>query len=129
MTNYVSRFIDNYSTISESLRRLTQKDKQFEWTSLQANAFNLLKNAVVNDSVFTYFDPTKCTELKVDASSADIPAILIQQNNVVSYGTRSFSLAEQRYSPTGREALECMCGCQHFLSPVFVWEAVDSNHG
>ncbi|XP_053381848.1 uncharacterized protein K02A2.6-like [Mercenaria mercenaria] len=59
MTNYVSRFIENYFTISEPLRRLTQQNQPFEWTTQQENAFHQLKNALVSDKVMAYFDPSK----------------------------------------------------------------------
>ena len=58
MTNYVSRFIENYSTISEPLRRLIQQKQPFVWTEQQDHAFNQLKNALMSDQVMTYFDPS-----------------------------------------------------------------------
>ena len=84
MTNYVSRFIDNYSTITEPLRRLTKQDQLFEWNSEQENAFSLLKDSLVSDKVMTYFDPGKSTELCVDASPVGVSGILIQNNKIVS---------------------------------------------
>ena len=35
MTNYVSRFINNYSSITEPLRRLTKQENTFTWTDEQ----------------------------------------------------------------------------------------------
>ena len=114
MTNYVSRFIDNYSTITEPLRRLTKQDQIFEWNSEQENAFDLLKDNLASDKVMTYFDPSKSTELWVDASPVGVSGILIQNNKIVSYGSRALSDVEQRYSQTEREALSCVWACEHF---------------
>ena len=114
MTNYVSRFIDNYSTLTEPLRRLTRQDTGFVWTEEQAKSFNLLKESLVSDAVMTYFDPSKPSELWVDASPVGVSGILIQNNKIVSYGSRALSPTEQRYSQTEREALACVWGCEHF---------------
>jgi len=114
MTNYVSRFIRDYSTISEPLRRLTQDKVAFEWTNQQETAFRQLKNALSSDQVMTYFDPSKDTELWVDASPVGVSGILIQDNKIIAYGSRSLTPVEQRYSQTEREALACVWGCQHF---------------
>ena len=114
MTNYGSHFIDNYSTITEPLRWLTKQDQIFEWNSEQENAFNLLKDILVSDKVMTYFDPSKSTELWIDASPVGVSGILIQNNKIVSYGSRALSDVEQRYSQTEREALSCVWACEHF---------------
>ena len=114
MTNYVSRFIRNYSTISEPLRRLTQEKAAFEWTNQQETAFRQLQNALSSDQVMTYFDPSKDTELWVDASPVGVSGILNQDSKIIAYGGRSLTPVEQRYSQTEREALACVWGCQHF---------------
>ena len=110
MMNYVSRSIDNYSTITEPLHRLTKQDQIFEWNSEQENAFNLLKDSLVSDKVMTYFDPSKSTELWVDASPVGVSGILIQNNKIVSYGSRALSDVQQRYSQTEREARKLCMG-------------------
>ena len=108
MTNYVSRFIDNYSTLTEPLRRLTRQDTGFVWTEEQEQSFNLLKESSVSDAVVTYFDPSKPSELWVDASPVGVSGILIQNNKIVSYGSRALSPTEQRYSQREREAIACV---------------------
>jgi len=88
ITNYVSRFIRDYSTISEPLRRLTQDKVAFEWTNQQETAFRQLQNALSSDQVMTYFDPSKDTELWVDASPVNVSGILIQDSMIIAYGSR-----------------------------------------
>ena len=83
------------------------------WTEEQAKSFNLLKESLVSDAVVTYFDPSKPSELWVDASPVGVSGILIQNNKIVSYGSRALSPIEQRYSQTEREALACVWGCEH----------------
>ena len=114
MTNYVSRFINNYSSITEPLRRLTKQESTFTWTAEQEEAFIRLKDSLVSDQVMTYFNPSLPSELWVDASPVGISGILIQQGRIVSYGSRALSPTEQRYSQTEREALACVFGCEHY---------------
>ena len=114
MTNYMSRFINNYSSITTPLRRLTKHENVFTWTDEQEKAFNRLKDSLVSDQVMTYFDPSLQSELWVDASTVGVSGILKQQGRIVSYGSRALSPTEQRYSQTEREALACVFGCEHY---------------
>jgi hypothetical protein len=68
MTNYVGRFIPNYSTITEPLRRLTKQDTKWHWSTEQQRSFEKLKNELTADRVMAYFDPKKDTVLIVDAN-------------------------------------------------------------
>ncbi|XP_060596962.1 uncharacterized protein K02A2.6-like [Ruditapes philippinarum] len=68
LTNYLSKFIDGYSSLTEPLRRLTHKGVKFEWTADQEKSFTSLKDTLISDKVMTYFDPRKETELWVDGS-------------------------------------------------------------
>ena len=68
MTNYVSRFIANYSTITEPLRALLKKEATWQWSQEQQIAFDQLKSALSSDTVMIYFDPNRNTKIIVDAS-------------------------------------------------------------
>ncbi len=119
MTNYCSRFIPDYATKTEPLRRLTHKDQPWEWTPEHDSAVNELKDALVKAPVTAYFDPVKDTELAVDASPVGLAAILSQKDqetettHVITYASRSLTETEQRYSQTEREALAIVWACEH----------------
>ncbi|KAK3092457.1 hypothetical protein FSP39_003031 [Pinctada imbricata] len=114
MTNYVSRFIENYSTITEPLRKLTQKNVNWTWGTNQQNAFDKLKDSLTSDKVMSYYDPKKHTEVVVDASPVGLGAILTQEGKIIAYASRSLTDVEQRYSQTEREALAIIWSCEHF---------------
>ena len=114
MTNYCSRFIPNYSTITEPLRALTKSDQSCEWTSHHQHAFDHLKTLLTSDTVLAYFNPHQHTAIIVDASPVGLGAILFQQDRVVAYASRSLTPVEQRYSQTEREALGVLFACEHF---------------
>ncbi|VDI62351.1 Hypothetical predicted protein [Mytilus galloprovincialis] len=68
MTTYSSRFIQNYATLCEPLRRLTRQDTNWNWGSEQEAAFEKLKCELSSDTVITYFNPKHEIDILVDAS-------------------------------------------------------------
>ena len=111
MAAYCSKFIPNFSTLSEPLRKLTVKNAKFCWTKREQNAFDNIKSALTSNTVMAYFDQTKQTELITDASLWGLSAILAQKTTthddrrIVAYASRSLSEIERKYSQTEREAL------------------------
>ena len=119
MTNYCSRFIPDYATKTEPLRKLTHKDQPWCWTAEHDRAVSQLKDALVTAPVTAYFDPEKDTEISVDASPVGLAAILTQvdpktdEKHVIAYASRSNTATEQRYSQTEREGLAVVWACEH----------------
>ena len=117
---YFSRFIPDLATVTQPLRALTVKDAPWEWTDKQQNALDTIKERLTSDTVMTYFDPEKITELIVDASPVGLGAMLTQRSSltdnprVLSYASKSLTPVEQRYSQTEREALAVVWACEHF---------------
>ena len=52
-----------------------------------------------------YFNPTKQTEVPVDASPVGVGVILAQEGKIIAYTSRVLTDVEQRYSQTDREML------------------------
>ena len=119
MTNYCSRFIPDYATKTEPLRKLTHKDQPWCWTAEHDRAVSQLKDALVTAPVTAYFDPEKDTEISVDASPVGLAAILAQvdpktdEKHVITYASRSLTATEQLYSQTEREGLAIVWACEH----------------
>ena len=109
LVNYSGRFIPNLSTISEPLRRLTNKYVTFEWGNEQIQSFQELKARLANHVILGYFRPECETKLIVDASPVGLGGVLVQiqdgNERVISYASRSLSDTEKRYSQTEKEAL------------------------
>ena len=119
MLGFSSRFIPNYSTLTDPLRQLIKKNVKWVWGKDQQRAFEMLKRALQEAPVLAYFDTEKETELIVDASPVGIAGLLAQRDRqgeacVIAYGSRSLTPVEQRYSQTEREALAVVWGCEHF---------------
>ena len=79
MTNFVSRFIPDYATLTEPLRELTHKNSVFAWSGKHEESFGRLRRALSNAPTLAYFDTMKETALLVDASPVGLAAILVQQ--------------------------------------------------
>ena len=125
MTNFVSRFIPDYATLTEPLRELTHKNSVFAWSGKHEESFGHLRRALSNAPTLAYFDTMKDTALLVDASPVGLAAILVQQTpnstkvQTVGYASRALTSVEQRYSQTEREALAVVWACEHFHIYVF----------
>ena len=79
MSNYCSNFIPDYATITEPLRRLTQKHAKFQLLSEHQAAYEKIKNALLTTPVMSYYDIDKQTILAVDASPFGVSAVLGQR--------------------------------------------------
>ena len=102
MINYSHQYIQDYSTISAPLRKLTRKGEPYVWTVDQEAAFNTLKEKISAALVMAFYNPKAETELTVDASPVGLGAILTQQQTdgsykPVAYGSRALIDTESRY--------------------------------
>jgi hypothetical protein len=118
LVNYCARFIPDFATVSEPLRQLTRTGAKWSWGTPQHLAFNKLKDSLTSDSVMAHYDPDMETELRVDASTIGLGAILMQsdghETRPVAYASRTLTDVERRYSQTEKEALAVVWGCEKF---------------
>jgi hypothetical protein len=54
LTNYCSRYIPNYRSITYSLWELTKANTKFHWTEKQEKAFTTLKQALMSAPVLAH---------------------------------------------------------------------------
>ena len=57
MMAYLSRYISNFSSRSEPLRRITRKEQKFVWLQEQQLAFEYLKKAITTAPILIPYDP------------------------------------------------------------------------
>ena len=92
----------------------THQDAEWKWGPDEINSFTRLKEVLADSSRMVYFDPRKQTDIIVDASPVGLGAMLCQDGKIVSYGSRTLSDVESRYSQTEREMLGAVWGVEHF---------------
>ena len=118
-----ARFIPDFATITEPLRKLTHKGVEFKMGQSEKCAFEKLKTAMSKTSTLAYFDLKAKTKIITDASPVGLGAVLIQEQKgrpvIISYASRSLSPVERRYSQTEREALAIVWACEHFHAYIY----------
>ena len=104
LTNYMKRFIHEYSTQAHHLRELLQEDKDYIWIEIHEQAFKNLKQSLSSESCVSYFDYHKKTFIYTDARPYEILVIFLQQSRnqenckIVAYSSRALTSAEKDYS-------------------------------
>ncbi|KAL5011216.1 hypothetical protein ScPMuIL_011700 [Solemya velum] len=109
----------NYATLTHDLRELTKKTTPWSWTGKHDSALNKLKTALGNASTLSYFDPNQSCDIYTDASPVGISAVLIQDEKIIQFASRSLTPTEQRYSQTEREALAITWASEYFHVYIF----------
>ena len=116
--SYYRKFILNYSTVEEPLRRKLEnhnekwrkdKDGKVQWTKEETDAFRKLQDALKSKPILQHPDWTQPFEIHTDASHKGLGALLCQRINgkehVIYYASRAVSKAEASYSTW---ELECL---------------------
>ena len=118
LVNYCTRFIPNFATLAEPLRKLTRSDAEWAWSDAQQDAFHHLKGLLTSDCVVAHCHQAAETELKVDATPVGLGALLLQRSGdsvrPVAYASRTLTDVERRYSQTEEEALTIVWACERF---------------
>ena len=125
-TNFFRRFIEDYSSISRPLERLTGKNAKFVWNDQQQRGFDKLRKALLQAPVLKIADVNRPFRVVSDASDTAIGGVLLQQDDVgewhpVAYTSRRLRPEESNYTIMERETLAAM----HALR---VWRLYLFNH-
>jgi len=56
LLNYYRRFVDNFAKIAKPLTALLKKNIIFKWDDRCENAFEILKQALINPPLLVYLD-------------------------------------------------------------------------
>ena len=111
--NYLSRFIPTIS-VSEPLRKLTEKNTMFVWERQQEKAFQTIKNMISSTPVLKYYDVASETTIQSNASQSGLGATLLQNGQPVAFASSSLSAAERRYAQIEKECLAIVFVCSRF---------------
>ena len=118
LVGFSARFIPDFATTADPLRKLARKGEPFVWGEEQEQSFQRLKSQVASAPVLAYFDKDVPTHVIADASPVGLGAVLVQEKDgesrAVCYASRSLSQVERRYSQTEKEALALVWACERF---------------
>ena len=118
------KLIPNLSTMVHPLNQLLQKDKEFQWTAVCDQAFQLPKESLTSSKVLVHFNPDLPIVLKCDASQYGIGPVISHRfadglERPIAYASRSLSPAEKNYSQIEKEELAIVFGVTKFYMYLF----------
>ena len=118
MVTYLSPFIPSLSTLTASLHELLKKDTDFTWNCTY-NAFQHVKDAIINDTTLRYFDPSLPVTIQVDASQVGLGAVLLQNNKPIAFTSKAFTKTECCYANIEREMLAVIFRADRFRMYIY----------
>ena len=119
LVNWLARFIQNVSELTEPLRILMKKEIEFHWQEKQEKAFQNIKEAVTNQNVIRYYDVKQPVTISTDGSKTGLGAVLLQMGHPVAYASRALMLTEENYAQIEKECLSVMFACERFHQFVY----------
>ncbi|GET57228.1 enzymatic polyprotein, putative [Rhizophagus irregularis DAOM 181602=DAOM 197198] len=119
LCSYYRKFVKNFSKIARPISDLRKKGVPFIWGREQQEAFEKLKEKLIQYPILRHPDWKKEFLLITDASGKGLGAVLSQKDEkgkevVIAYASRSLLPAEENYPITELECLGIVWGIQHF---------------
>ena len=120
---YYRQCINNFAHISAPLVELTKKNNRFKWTTIEENAWNTLKEALMSSDIMAHPDPSKPYKLFTDASKHCIGGILVQEDasgieRPIQYVSKQLNPRQQLWPAIQREGfglIYCIKKLQPYL--------------
>ena len=130
--NHLSKFIPNAASLTEKLRPLLKEEnekkkiknvrlpvKKFEYDDQHSVVFEDIKKSVANIALLNYYDPSKQTRVKCDASHSGLGATLDQWSNQnkwvpIAFASRYLNSQEKKYSTNELELLAVVWAVDRF---------------
>jgi len=124
LVGYHRQYIRGFTGVAQPLNRLTAKGVWWEWTQKEQQAFDHLKQRLMEAPILAYPDPAKEYILDTDARDYSVGAVLshVQGGSevVVAYYSKTLTTAEKNYCTTRKELLAVVKAVKHFW-PYLYW--------
>ncbi|XP_039755212.1 uncharacterized protein K02A2.6-like [Pararge aegeria] len=128
-TNYLSKFIPNYSNYTVQLTQLLKKESTWYWDNIHDRAISKLKELVSSAPVLALYDVTRPVVLSVDASSVALGAVLMQDGRPVEYASRTLTDTQTRYAQIEKELLAIVYACEKYHQYIFGKKICNCRNG
>ena len=97
LAGYYRRFIPEFSRIAKPMTELLKKGVKFYWSAQCEEAFQKLKTLLTSAPILAQPDTTKPFDVYCDASGTGLGCVLMQENRVIAYASRSLKRHEENY--------------------------------
>lgn len=109
----------NFALIARALTGLLKKDNKFEWGREQQEAFDNIKDKLIQSPILSVYNRDAETEVHTDACSMGLGGVLLQRQtngklHPISYFSRKTTRKEARYHSYELEALAIVCTLEQF---------------
>ncbi|GKE01344.1 putative reverse transcriptase domain-containing protein, partial [Tanacetum coccineum] len=98
LAGYYRRFIEGFSMISKPPTKLTEKDKKYEWSKEEEEAFQTLKQKLCSAPILLLPEGMEDFMVYCDAPLKGNGAVLMQGENVIAYASRQLNVHEENYT-------------------------------
>lgn len=122
--NFYLRFVKGYSQVATPLAQLTKKDQAFEWKESQQQAFDKLKELILQESILTIPDSENPFKVETDASEFALGGQLGQRDekgrlHPVAFYSKKLNGPELNYQIHDKELMaiiEAVREWKHYLT-------------
>uniref|UniRef100_A0A8R1DGL0 RNA-directed DNA polymerase n=1 Tax=Caenorhabditis japonica TaxID=281687 RepID=A0A8R1DGL0_CAEJA len=121
MVGFFRKFLPNLATVAEPLTRLNRKNEKFRWETPQQEAFDTLREALLDKPILAFPDYEKPFNLFCDASAVGLGAALMQAETeeekhfkAIAYTSRTLADSETRWPAIQVELLAIIFALRHF---------------
>lgn len=119
LCSFFRRFVKGFSVIAKPLTVLLKKDSVWVWGPEQLQAFETLKQELIQKPTLALYDPKADTELHTDACKLGVAGVLMQKDNggklkPVAYYSRQTTAEEQHMTAYELETLALIASLQRF---------------
>ena len=117
LANYCCRFIEGFTRVARPLHDTVKKDKKWEWTEKQEEAFRELKKRFTEEPVLAAPDLDKKMRMEVDASDYVMGGVLSMECRdglwrPVGFLSKSLNETERNYEIHDKEMLAIIRGLE-----------------
>lgn len=118
LVGYYQKFIKHFAILSKPLSDLLRKDAVFVWSSVQSEAFSILKQALCSAPVLALPDFALPFHIEIDACATGIGAVLQQRGHPIAFMSNALSPRNQGLSTYKKEYLAILMAIEqwrHYL--------------
>ena len=119
LANYYHRFIKGFASIARPLYDMVKKDKKWDWTEKQEEAFRVLKERFTKEPVLAAPDLDKKMRIEVDALDYTMGGVLFMECEdglwrPVAFLSKSLNETERNYKIHDKEMLAIIRGLENW---------------